>query len=77
MPMLKVFCNDGQIMVQAGDVTIPPEPSGDVTNPLVPSKEGTIPQEPSGEGNSQPKSPIDVSDDEQDEALLKLNEDKL
>jgi hypothetical protein len=43
-------------MVQAGDVTILPEPFG--------------------EGTSQPKSPIDVSDD-QDEALLKLDEDEL
>jgi hypothetical protein len=43
-------------MVQAGDVTIPPEPSG--------------------EGTSQPN-PIDVSDDDQDEALLKLNDDEL
>jgi hypothetical protein len=55
--MLYIFCYDGQVMVQAGDVTIPLEPYG--------------------EGTSQPKSPIDVSDDEQDEALLKLNEDKL
>ena len=52
-----IFYYDGQVMVQAGNVTIPPEPS----------KEGT----------SQPKSPVDVSDDDQDEALLKLNEDKL
>jgi hypothetical protein len=55
--MLYSFCYDGQVMVQAGDVSIPPESSG--------------------EGTTQPKSPIDVSEDEQDEALLKLNEDKL
>jgi hypothetical protein len=52
-----IFCYDGQVMVQAGDITIPPEPSW--------------------EGTSQPKSLIDVSDDDQDEALLKLNEDEL
>jgi hypothetical protein len=57
MLMLYSFCYDGQVMVQAGDVSIPPEPFG--------------------EGTSQPKSPIDVSEDEQDEALLKLNEDEL
>jgi hypothetical protein len=57
MLMLYSFCYDGQVMVQAGDVSIPPEPSG--------------------EGTSQPKSPIDVSEDDQDEALLKLNEDEL
>jgi hypothetical protein len=33
--------------------------------------------EPSGEATSQPKASEDVSDDEQDEALLKLNEDEL
>jgi hypothetical protein len=37
--------------------------------------------EKSGEARSQPKSPehtpMDVSEDEQDEALLKLNEDEL
>jgi hypothetical protein len=37
----------------------------------------TIPSEPSREATSQPKSPMDVSDDEQDEALLNLNEDEL
>jgi hypothetical protein len=37
----------------------------------------TIPPEPFGEGPSQPKSPMDVSDNEQDEALFKLNEDEL
>jgi hypothetical protein len=52
-----ICCYDEQVMVQTGDITIPPEPSG--------------------EGTSQPKSPIDVSDDEEDEALLKLNEDEL
>jgi hypothetical protein len=31
----------------------------------------TIPPEPSGEGTSQPKSPMDVSDDEQDEDELR------
>jgi hypothetical protein len=41
--MLYNFCYDGQVMVQAGDVSIP--------------------REPSGEGTSQPKSPIDVSED--------------
>jgi hypothetical protein len=37
----------------------------------------TILPEPSGEGTSQPKSPMDVSNNEQDEALLKLNKDEL
>jgi hypothetical protein len=31
----------------------------------------------SREATSQPKSPVDVSDDEEDEAILKLNEDQL
>jgi hypothetical protein len=40
--------------------------------------EGTpIPPKSSGEATLQPKSPMDVSDDEQDEVLLKLNEDEL
>jgi hypothetical protein len=43
---------------------------------LAVSEDVTIPPEPSRVGTSQPKSPIDVSDD-QDEALLKLNEDEL
>jgi hypothetical protein len=33
--------------------------------------------EPSGEGTSQSTTAIDVSEDEADEALLKLNEDEL
>jgi hypothetical protein len=33
--------------------------------------------EPSGEGTSQPTTAMDVSEDEADEALLKLNEDEL
>jgi hypothetical protein len=33
--------------------------------------------EPSGEGTSQPMTAMDVSEDEADEALLKLNEDEL
>jgi hypothetical protein len=37
----------------------------------------TIFPKPSREGTTQPKSPMDVSDDDQDEALLKLNEDEL
>jgi hypothetical protein len=44
---------------------------------MVQEKGITIPPEPSREGTSQPKSPMDVSDNEQDEALLKLNEDEL
>jgi hypothetical protein len=39
--------------------------------------ETSIQPEPSGEATSQPKASEDVSDDEQDEALLKLNEDEL
>jgi hypothetical protein len=37
----------------------------------------SIQPEPFGEANSQPLSPMEVSDDEQDEELLKLNEDEL
>jgi hypothetical protein len=44
---------------------------------MVQARNITIPLEPSGEGTSQPKSPIDVSDNEQDEALFKRNEDEL
>jgi lysophospholipid acyltransferase (LPLAT)-like uncharacterized protein len=44
---------------------------------MVQSGDTTILPEPYGETTSQPKSPMDVSDDEQDEALLKLNEDEL
>jgi hypothetical protein len=44
---------------------------------MVHSRDITIAPEPSGEGTTQPKSPMDVSDDDQDEALLKLNEDEL
>jgi hypothetical protein len=40
-------------------------------------RETSIQPEPSGEATSQPKASKDVSDDEQDEALLKLNEDEL
>ena len=57
MLMLYIFCYDGQVMVEARNITIPLESSS--------------------EGTSQPKSPIDVSDDKQDETLLKLNEDEL
>jgi hypothetical protein len=39
--------------------------------------ETSIQPEPSGEATSQPRASKDVSDDEADEALLKLNEDKL
>jgi hypothetical protein len=39
--------------------------------------ETSLQLEPSGEGTSQPTSPMDVSDEEQDDALLKLNEDEL
>jgi hypothetical protein len=39
--------------------------------------ETSIRPEPSREATSQPKASEDVSDDEQDEALLKLNEDEL
>jgi hypothetical protein len=44
---------------------------------MVQSRDTTIPLDPSGEASSQPKSPMDVNDDEHDEDLLKLNEDKL
>jgi hypothetical protein len=44
---------------------------------MVQSKDSTIPPESSREATSQPKSPMDVSNDEYDEALFKLNEDKL
>ena len=37
----------------------------------------TILPKPSNKGTTQPKSLMDVSDNDQDEALLKLNEDKL
>jgi hypothetical protein len=40
-------------------------------------RENSIQPEPSGEGTSQPKGSVDASDDEQDEDLLKLNEDEL
>jgi hypothetical protein len=40
-------------------------------------RETSIQPEPSGEATSQPKASEDVSDDEQDEGLLKLNEDEL
>jgi hypothetical protein len=40
-------------------------------------RESSIQPEPSREATSQPKTSEDVSDDKQDEALLKLNEDKL
>jgi hypothetical protein len=39
--------------------------------------ETSIQPKPSGEATSQPKASKDVSNDEQDEALLKLNEDEL
>jgi hypothetical protein len=39
-------------------------------------RETSIQPEPYGEATSQPKASEDVSDDEQDEGLLKLNEDK-
>jgi hypothetical protein len=32
MLMFYIFCYDGQVMVQAGDVTILPEPSGEGTS---------------------------------------------
>jgi hypothetical protein len=41
------------------------------------SGETSIQPKPSGEGTSQPTSPMDVSDEEQDDALLKLNKDEL
>jgi hypothetical protein len=41
------------------------------------SGETSIQPEPYGEGTSQPTSPMDVSDEEQDDALVKLNEDEL
>ena len=44
---------------------------------MVQSRDTTILLEPYGKTTSQPKSPMDISDDKQDEALLKLNEDKL
>jgi hypothetical protein len=41
------------------------------------SRETSLQPEPFGEGTTQSTSPMDVSDEEQDEALLKLNEDEL
>jgi hypothetical protein len=41
------------------------------------SGETSLQPEPSREGTTQPSSPMDVSDGEQDEALMKLNEDEL
>jgi hypothetical protein len=41
------------------------------------SGETSLQPEPSGEGTTQPTSPMDVCDEEQDEAFLKLNEDEL
>jgi hypothetical protein len=41
------------------------------------SGETSLQPEPSGEATTQPMSQMDVSDNEQDEALLKLNEDEL
>jgi hypothetical protein len=41
------------------------------------SGETSLQLEPSGEGTTQPTSPMDVCDEEQDEAFLKLNEDEL
>jgi hypothetical protein len=55
--ILAFCCFDGQVMVQEGGTTIPPEPYGDAT--------------------SNPKSPMGVNDNDQDEALLKLNKDEL
>jgi hypothetical protein len=39
--------------------------------------ETSIQTRSSGEATSQPKSLMDVSDEEEDEAILKLNEDQL
>jgi hypothetical protein len=44
---------------------------------MVQAGDTTIPSDPYREASSQPKSPMDVSDDEQDEDLLKLTEDEL
>jgi hypothetical protein len=44
---------------------------------MVQEGDTTIPSEPYGEATSNPKFPMGISDDNQDEALLKLNEDKL
>jgi hypothetical protein len=44
---------------------------------MVRTRETTILPEPYEEGTSHPKSPTGISDDEQDEAMLKLNEDEL
>jgi hypothetical protein len=41
------------------------------------SGETSLQLEPSGEGTTQPTSPMDVSDEEQDEALLQFNKDEL
>jgi hypothetical protein len=41
------------------------------------SGDTSLQPKPSGEGTTQPTPPMDVSDDKQDEALLKLNEDEL
>ena len=44
---------------------------------MIEPNETFIQPEPSGEATSQPNASKDVSDDEQDEALFELNEDKL
>jgi hypothetical protein len=41
------------------------------------SGETSLQPEPSGKGTTQPTSPMDVCDDKQDEAFLKLNKDEL
>jgi hypothetical protein len=41
------------------------------------SGETSLQPEPFGEGTTQPTSPMDVCEEEQDDALLKLNEDEL
>ena len=44
---------------------------------MVQKKNISLQPEPSGEGTSQPVTTMEVSDDERDQAILKLNEDEL
>jgi hypothetical protein len=44
---------------------------------MVQAADTTIRSDPSGKASSQPKSPMDVSDDDRDKDLLKLNENEL
>ena len=44
---------------------------------MVQEGDTSLQPKPSGEGTSQPVTAMEVSDDEADEAILKLNEDEL